>query len=194
MTERLVRTVSGLLEKRASRRSFLARFAVAGSALSVAPLRYLLRPGSALSVINCRDCRPGSKCCDGYTVFCCTLTGFNACPANSFMGGWWKCTSYTGNGPCAAEGVRYYIDCNVLPGSSCERCGCANGTCSHRRTCCNVFRYGQCTPSIVEVTPIVCRMIKCVNPCTLYRQCDCTYKQDNTTCGHEEDAICRSPY
>lgn len=195
MSERLVRFASSLLERTTSRRSFLARFATAGSAFAVAPWRYASRPTSAIDTITCGGCAAGSKCCDGYTVFCCTLTGFNACPANTFMGGWWKCTSYTGQGACSGEGVRYYIDCNMLPGQSCPGgCECANGTCSHRSTCCNVFRYGQCNTQISGVTAIACRMIKCVNPCTLYSACTCTYKQDDTTCSQEEDAICRSPY
>lgn len=195
MSERLARAEGSWLERRTSRRSFLSRLTTAGAALAVAPLRYTLRPGDAMSVITCANCSGSAKCCDGYTVFCCTLTGFNECPADTFMGGWWKCSSYTGSGPCAGEGVRYYIDCNVLPGHSCSGgCQCGNATCSHRATCCNVFRYGQCNTHIAGVTPIVCRMIKCVSPCTLYSACDCTYKEDNSTCGQEEDTICLSPY
>jgi hypothetical protein len=193
VSERLVRLVTSALERRTTRRRFLARFATAGSALAVAPLRFALTPGSAMAVIRCSNCPAGSRCCDGYTVFCCTLTGFNACPSNTFMGGWWKCTSYRGQGPCAGEGVRYYIDCNLLPGDSCPNgCECANGTCSRRGTCCNIFRYGQCNTQIRQITAIVCRMIKCVNPCTLYPVCNCTYKQDDNTCSQEEEVVCRT--
>jgi hypothetical protein len=191
VTDRLFRAATALLERRVSRRSALVRMATAGSALVVAPIRYLTRPVAAAPLIACRNCGGGTRCCDGYTVFCCTLTGVNACPSYTYMGGWWKCTSYNGNGPCSGEGVRYYIDCNRLLDESCPGgCKCAFNKCSYRQTCCNVFRYGQCHTEVPRVTAIACRVIKCVNPCTLYSSCNCTYKQDNVTCSHEEDAIC----
>ena len=192
MGERVARAATSVLEKRISRRSLLVRMAIAGSAFAVAPLRFVLQPAVASSIINCPNCDPSSRCCDGYTVFCCSLSGVNACPANTYIGGWWKCTSYRGDGLCSAEGVRYYMDCNILPHWRCPNgCHCANDRCSYRRTCCNVFRYGQCRPDIREVTPIVCRVIKCLNPCQLYpSQCTCTYKQDNNTCRHDEGEVC----
>ena len=157
-------------------------------------MRYMLRPGTATEVIDCPDCSSGSRCCDGYTEFCCTVNGGrNACPSNTFIGGWWKCTNYTGAGACHKQGVRYYLDCNLKPGSSCRAgCHCAKDRCSLRRTCCNVFRYGQCNTQIDEVTAIVCRVIKCRNPCEIYSFCGCTYKEDNNTCSHESN--CLAPY
>jgi hypothetical protein len=191
VSERLLRRASQLLERRVSRRRLLARAATAASALAVAPLRYLVRPGDALSTITCSNCGGASLCCDGYTVFCCTLTGVNACPPNTYLGGWWKCTSYTGTGPCSGEGVRYYMDCNALPGTPCGAgCHCANDACTNRSTCCNVFRYGQCHTEISQTTAIACRLITCVNPCTIYDACDCTYKEDDTTCAQDEGALC----
>lgn len=194
MTEKLVALAGSVLGRRMSRRSALKRFATAGSAFMVAPLRYLLRPGTAFGAITCADCSSGSACCDGYTAFCCTINGGrNACPSYSYLAGWWKCTNYTGAGACRREGVRYYMDCNVKPSSRCPNgCRCANDKCYNRKTCCNVFRYGQCNTHIAGVTPIACRVIKCVNPCELYDFCNCTYKQDNNTCGHE--APCLQPY
>ena len=44
-----VRFAAETLERRTSRRGFLVRAAVLGSALAVAPLRYLLRPATALA-------------------------------------------------------------------------------------------------------------------------------------------------
>ena len=41
----------------------------AGSAVVLAPLRYLLQPGTAYAVV-CGDCG-GGACCDGYSEFCC---------------------------------------------------------------------------------------------------------------------------
>ena len=97
MTDRLVATASRLLSRRTSRRGMLVRIAIGGSAIAVGPLRYLLRPGTAMAVITCRDCHSGALCCDGWTEFCCTINGgSNTCPPYTFMGGWWKCTNYTG--------------------------------------------------------------------------------------------------
>ncbi len=189
MSERLVRFASALLEKRISRRSMLVRMATAGSALAVAPIRYATRPLSAMAVITCANCPPGSPCCDGYTTFCCTINPdhSNTCPPWTFMGGWWKCTNYTGNLKCDEANVRYYIDCNRLPSKQCPGgCHCANDSCTKRKTCCNVFRYGQCNTQIPEVTAIACRMVSCTNPCTAFpNQCNCTYKVDDNTCSHE---------
>ena len=90
--------------------------AVAGAALAVAPMRYLVRPGTAWAVIAAGGLRSG-LCLDGYTAFCCEIEhGDNTCPRGTYMAGWWKCTSYQGSGLCSAEGVRYYIDCNRMPG------------------------------------------------------------------------------
>ena len=81
---------------------------------------FLLRPVSAQALVNCVNCNSGSRCCDGYTEFCCTINdGVNACPSNTFIGGWWKCTNNAGAGACHKEGVRFYIDCNIKPGRSC---------------------------------------------------------------------------
>ncbi len=191
MTQRIVERVARGLEARTSRRSFLTKLAVAGSALAVSPLRYLLRPIPAYAAVTASDCSPGSKCASGYTTFCCTINnGVNACPPYSFLGGWWKCTNYTGHGACHKEGVRYYMDCNRTPGHSCPHgCRCAHNSCNQRLECCNVFRYGQCTTDIAGVTPVVCRVIKCINPCKLYVNCNCTLKVDNATCSHEEGCL-----
>jgi hypothetical protein len=190
VSERLAGAAARMLERRSTRRGWLVRGAVAGSALAVAPLRYLLRPGSAWAVVTCADCH-GGRCCDGYTEFCCTINGgANACPSYTYIGGWWKCTSYPGSRLCHEQGVRYYIDCNRKPSQRCPHgCSCAEGSCRHRSTCCNVFRYGQCNTHVRHVTEVVCRVVKCVNPCKLYGDvCSCTSFVDNTTCRH--DARC----
>jgi hypothetical protein len=191
VTERVAGAASRLLERRTSRRGVLVKAAVAGSALAVGPLRYLLRPGSALAVVTCRTCG-GGRCCDGWTEFCCVINGgVNACPPYSYMAGWWKCTSYRGRQLCKTSGVRYYIDCNRKPGSSCPGgCRCANGSCANRSTCCNVFRYGQCNTQVPGVTEVVCRVVKCENPCRLYPgTCNCTTLVDDRTCSHEAPCL-----
>ena len=185
MTRRLADAAGSLLERRTSRRGFLARAALAGSAMVVAPLRYLLRPVSAWAVIGPGSCGSG-LCTDGYTAFCCEINqGKNVCPPGTFIAGWWMCTRYSGHGLCAAEGVRYYLDCNHLPSSSAD-CRCANGTCSERRTDCNVFRYGQCNTQIGRVTAIACRVVVCQNPSTVGGfNCNSSVAVDDNTCSHE---------
>ena len=126
------------------RRSFLLRVAVFGSALAAAPMRYILYPGTALAaVVRPWDCGSGN-CKDGYTDFCCQINdgGANVCPESTFAGGWWMCTDYSGRKLCSEQGVRYYVDCNALPGIGFPGgCRCGNDSCSNRRVNCNVFRW-----------------------------------------------------
>jgi hypothetical protein len=191
--DRLVLSSAAFLERRYSRRSLLIRIAVGGSALAVAPLRYLLYPGSALAAITPRDCS-GGLCTDGYTGFCCQINeGLNACPEGTFPGGWWMCTDYTGRRLCAEQGVRYYVDCNALPSeqhTAQNSCHCGNGDCGSRRIGCNVFRYGQCNTQISGVTAVVCRMILCENPSRVPSlNCSSSMAVDNAVCGHDADCL-----
>ena len=162
----VVARIGELLEQRTSRRGALARAAVAGSAFAVAPIRYLVRPGTAWAVLRPADCAHGSKCTDGYTAFCCEIQhGNNACPPDTYIAGWWKCTSYTGNGLCHDEGVRYYIDCNH-------------------------FRYGQCNTQIGGTTEVVCRLVICQNPATVpSMNCNATEMVDDRTCVHNNPCL-----
>ena len=117
LAERIATRLGALLERRVSRRSAVARAAVAGSAFAVAPIRYLVRPGTAWAVIGPGNCSSG-LCTDGYTAFCCEIEhGRNTCPTGTYVAGWWKCTSYQGHHLCRDVGVRYYIDCNRKPGA-----------------------------------------------------------------------------
>lgn len=190
MGSRLADRAASVVERRVPRRGVLTRAAVAASALAVAPLRYLLRSLAAGDVITttCGDCPPGSLCCAGYTAFCCQLPGGSntRCPVNSFVGGWWKCTNYTGSGLCNQLNVRYYLDCNELPGHTCTD-HCASDNCGYRQTCRYIFRYGQCNTQIKGVTKVVCRLITCVPPWQIdCLNCNSTpYASDNNTCGHE---------
>src|SRR5205814_7280199 len=114
VSQRLAERTAGLLASRLSLRSFVVRMAIAGSALAVAPLRYLLQPGTAYAVV-CDQCG-GGLCCDGYTEFCCVLYGPNACPPGTVSGGWWKAD---GSAFCGG-GARYYVDCHPV-------CNCGRG-------------------------------------------------------------------
>jgi hypothetical protein len=186
--DRLVNASAEFLERRVSRRTLL-RIALSGSALAVAPLRYLLYPVSALAAIDPGSCGQG-LCTDGYTAFCCEINhGVTLCPPGTFAGGWWMCTSYQGSKLCAEQGVRYYVDCNRLPGQTWP-CTCANGSCANRRQACNRFRYGQCNTHIREVTEVVCRMILCENPGMIPElNCSSSVAVDNAVCEHEAPCL-----
>jgi hypothetical protein len=191
--DRLVSASALFLERRLSRRTVLLRIAVAGSALAVAPLRYLLYPGSALAAITPGNC-PGGACDDGYTGFCCEINhGLNTCPENTFPGGWWMCTDYAGRQLCSEQGVRYYVDCNALPHVEADGgCHCGGGSCGNRRIGCNIFRYGQCNTHIPGVTAVVCRMVVCENPSLIPAlNCSGSVAVDNAVCDHE--APCLEP-
>ena len=119
MSQRLAERAAKLLGGRGpTRRSFLQKTALVGSAIAVVPKDYLLRPGSAyqaLCACGGQNCACGSLCCDGYTEFCCTMTGANVCPPGTIAGGWWKA-----DGSRYCNGPRYYIDCNAT-------CRCGGG-------------------------------------------------------------------
>jgi hypothetical protein len=177
-----------------TRRSFLTRVALFGSAMAVAPVRFLLRPETALGVItaNCpqpNGCTSG-LCTDGYSSFCCTITGSNSCPANTAPGGWWHAcvpTSYCPNG------TRYYIDCvgTACP-FDCSACHCYGNSCSNRRTCCNLG-YSNCSgPN--HSRRLKCRITRCSNPCTLFGGCSCTSaEKDPVTCSHGSSTCLSAP-
>jgi hypothetical protein len=156
-------------------------------------VRYLLYPGTALAVIAPRDCGSG-RCTDGYTAFCCEITGgLNSCPEGTFPGGWWKCTDYRGHKLCREDGIRYYVDCNRLPGHYFPGgCHCAHNDCGRRRVACNVFRYGQCNAQVAGTTEVVCRMVTCTNPSLMPElNCGSSLRVDNAVCEHE--AHCLEP-
>lgn len=162
-----------------------------GTALAVAPERFLFEPRSAYAVASryfCNKCSSlspgncgcGDLCCQGWTEFCCAThpeTG-NTCPPGTLPGGWWRAD---GAGLCDVKGKsqpRYYIDCNAacepgcqnVSGSSCGaachdfECGCAHDLCDHRKTACTRFRYGQCNDDIPYLGAVVCRYVTCSPP------------------------------
>jgi hypothetical protein len=182
MSQWLAEKGSAVLQSRTSRRGFLVRGALAGTALAVSPLRYLLRPVTAYAAIcGCAgsDCNCGSACCDGYTEFCCAVNdGRNACPPGTFEAGWWRA-----DGSDYCDGPRYYTDCNARCGSNACSCGCAGDDCGNRRACCNVFRYGQCNQQIDCYGAIACRVVTCTPPYELFN-CDSTTLWDDSTANH----------
>ena len=164
--------------------------------MTVAPRDFLLRPVSAYGAIcTCaggQSCDCGAACCDGYTEFCCNITGANSCPSGSVIAGWWKAD---GSGLCVQSGAdrpRYYMDCNAAAAGPCGpggvttatnqcSCGCRGGTCNNRRQCCVAFRYGQCHNEIPCLGPIVCRVVSCTPPWQLDGSCSTVVATDNFT-------------
>lgn len=187
MSTRLVDASTSFVATRLDRRSFLVRMAVGGSALTVAPLRYVLRPGTAYAAV----CGPDATCDAGYTAMCCTLSGANRCPPGTFAGGWWKADN---SGMCCG-GPRYYIDCNMQCGQPCD-CHCAGGSCDQRKVCCNQFRYGQCHQEIACYGPIMCRVVSCNPPWTFDASCSRDVRIDNATAHHSAPCLpkgCQPP-
>lgn len=199
----LLDRVATALENRVSRRGFLARSALAGTAVAVAPTDFLLKPvGAYQAICNCSNtaCGCGSTCCDGYTEFCCTLSGMNRCPPGNILGGWWK----VDNSTFCADGPRYYMDCNApcngcgcgsngICSGSCSNttCGCARNNCGLRKTGCVNFRYGQCNQATACIGPIVCRVVTCVPPWTLDASCTRTLAVDEYTRFHSSPCLSR---
>ncbi|MFN0027329.1 MAG: twin-arginine translocation signal domain-containing protein [Acidimicrobiales bacterium] len=191
------------MDGRISRRGFLARSALAGTAMAVAPTDFLLKPvGAYQAICSCAGtgCDCGSQCCDGYTEFCCSMIGMNRCPPGNILGGWWKVddSEYCNGGP------RYYMDCNApCNGCGCgfsgicdgacsgTGCGCARGDCGFRKTGCVYFRYGQCNQHIGCIGPIVCRVVTCVPPWTIDPTCSTTVAVDGYTRYHDAPCLSR---
>jgi Tectonin domain len=201
VTEKL----GGYLMARSSRRSFLARTTMTATALSVAPIDFMLRPGTAYAAIC--ECAPGAECdcssfcCDGYTQFCCTINnGLNTCPPGTFAGGWWKAD---GSAYCA--GARYYIDCmgecdgcGCGGGSFCPSCDgltceCALGSCNNRHVGCTEFRYGQCHQEIACSGRIACRVVSCTPPWVLDSTCSTVAQTDESTANHFASCLVAPP-
>ena len=176
---------SSLLATRTSRRGMLVRSAIVGSALATSPTDYIFRPISAYAAAcTCRGqpCSCGTACCDGYTSFCCSITGDNSCPSGTVPAGWWRAE---GSGLCGGAS-RYYMDCNQLLDAP-QQCGCscAGGDCNNRVTCCTHFRYGQCHQEIAQVGAIVCRVVTCTPPWQIDPTCSTADAQDDATRFHD---------
>ena len=195
MSTRLVESASRFLDSRTSRRGFLRRAAMIGTALVAAPATYILRPITAQAAILPSNCAPGDACNDGWTDFCSNTHGVNTCPPGSMIAGWWRAE---GNLYCDGKS-RYYLDCNA---SVCS-CGCnGSGTCSHtctgfechcnhdncdeRKVGCTRFRYGQCNNQEPCIGPIVCRVVTCVPPWEWDSSCTKSDAVDQET--YDQDA------
>lgn len=189
-----------------TRRGVLIRGALIAASVSVAPwnvLRSHAHPGSTCDDGGCgcpchtggTNCGHTKKCCKQvYTAFCCQLPGGNnGCPDDTEIGGYWKCNDYEGTQICdntpGMSDVRWYLDCNLLPGGSCSNgCHCLDNDCDNWRVCCNYFKYGQCHTEH-GYSCIKCRIVRCQAPWNQYPAfCDPpagAAPEDPTTCGHD---------
>ncbi|HSK92142.1 MAG TPA: hypothetical protein VK875_12600 [Euzebyales bacterium] len=179
---RVVERAAALLSRRGqTRRQFLFKAALVGSALAVDPFGYAFKPGTAYASV----CGSGNTCAAGWSVFCCTInSGANTCPDYSFVAGWWKVDA---SAFCLGA-PRYYIDCNRRPNRSCS-CRCNGSGCDRRRVCCNVFRYGQCNTQIRGVTQVVCRVITCTPPWEWDPRCGRSVRTDQSTSTHSSACL-----
>jgi hypothetical protein len=204
----VVERASAVLEQLVSRRNFMTRSAMVGSAFAVgAGLDLVLRPGSAYGAIcSCgnQGCSCGSTCCAGFSEFCCSVNnGQNACPSGTVIAGWWKADNST-----YCSGPRYYMDCNALcgcengcgggwqfcdPGCDGLRCGCGSGSCDHWLTGCLQFRYGQCNQDVSCLGRIVCRVVSCIPPWEIDSTCTTAVAVDNGTAQHNAPCWTASP-
>ena len=197
VAQRAADAVTGWLGRRTSRRGFLVRAGLVGTALAVDPKGYVLRPGTAYAAV----CGPGAGASSGWTAFCATINnGVNACPPGSIAAGWWKSD---GASLCGGRS-RYFIDCNATcsrcttPGaragicsSSCWSCSCVSGlpgTCDKRKVCCNAFRYGQCNMDVRQVGGTHCRVVSCRPPWE-FEDCSRAPLTDNRTVDHNSDKL-----
>lgn len=177
-----------------TRRSVVLGTAMAGTALVVDPVGYVLRPQSAYATV----CGPAPQASQGWTVFCCTVNkGRNTCPPGSFAAGWWKAADSS----WCCGGYRYIIDCNAtcscscgsdhICGRGCWSCSCRRGpssSCDQRRHCCNAFRYGQCNTQVRCSGGVVCRIASCIPPYT-FEACDRTSLRDDRTSEHNAPCL-----
>ncbi len=190
LSTRLVRKASSVLSRGStSRRSFLGKTALVGSAIAANPITYLLRPGTAYASL----CGDGNTCDSGWSAFCCSVNGgSNSCPPYSFVGGWWKAD----NAAYCCGAARYIIDCNATVPVQCG-CHCASYGCDQRVTCCNQFRYGQCNQQIAAYGPVVCRVATCIPPWQYDASCTTASATDNRTVNHGSpclpDSDCAPP-
>ncbi len=196
-SQRLVDAASSWLSRRTSRRGFLVRAGVIGSALTVDSVGFALRPGTAYASV----CGPAASCAAGWTVFCATINnGINACPPGSIAAGWWKAD---GASLCGGK-ARYIVDCNAscsrcsgsgggsgICAKSCWSCGCECGPssgCDQRKSCCNAFRYGQCHQEVAQVGGVQCRVVSCTPPWK-WEKCSTAPATDNATRDHSSGQL-----
>ena len=196
--------VAGIVERRTSRRGFVGRTALVGSALAVTGPAYVLRPGTAYAAIcrcprqssgaNTRSCGCGDLCCDGYTEFCCHIFGQNSCPPNTLLAGWWK----VDNSSFCDGAARYYMDCNQeAPACACGSRGvcrdsnliCQCRSCGDRADGCTAFRYGNCNNDVACVGPIVCRVVTCSKPWEIDPGCSMVARTDPATRYHHRPCL-----
>jgi len=199
MSTRLVAAATRAVDTRTSRRGFLRRAAMVGTALVAAPAAYILRPGSAYGAVVPSQCSGGARCNDGWTDFCCNIHGVNTCPPGDVVAGWWRAE---GNTFCDGRS-RYYMDCNSADCGGCTcggsgtcsdtcvncNCQCNHDNCNERRVCCTRFRYGQCNNHLPCIGPITCRVVTCVPPWEWDSTCTTTSAVSQSTYTHNAPGL-----
>lgn len=198
MSTKLVNAAATFLDARTSRRGFLRRTAMVGTALVAAPAAFILRPITAEAAVIPSDCGPNTMCNDGWTEFCSNIHGVNTCPPGALIGGWWRAE---GNTFCDGES-RYYMDCHssecscgcggsgtCSPGCTGFACQCHDDSCDNRKTGCTRFRYGQCNNQEPCIGPIICRVVTCISPWEWDSSCATTDAVSQSTYTHDAPGL-----
>lgn len=175
LADSFTQQAASTLERTISRRGLLVRMTVVGSALTISPLRYLLRPGSAWAGNSgCTTCTSGICFTSPNSTFCCSINGSNTCPSGTHPCGWWRCcipTTY------CMSGYRYFVDCC---NPNCGSPHCENGYCDSRVTCCFP---AQWTDNCAEgYGTVECRAVLCVNPSKVYDCYSSPVHTESTCC------------
>ena len=199
--ERLARSRRSTVHREAhrhaasTRRSFLVRTAIFGSALAVNPLRYLLRPGTAYASL----CGPDASCCVGLDRV--LLHGQRRpehVPARLDPGRLVEGRQLVvlQLRPALLHRLqRRRADRAVRRERRVRARLRARATVTARRAratsasrAATQFRYGQCHQDLACVGPIVCRVVTCVPPWEFDATCTTTSATANATALH--DAPC----
>ncbi len=186
----LVGTIGSVLEKRTSRRGFIATAMKTGVGVATWSIYGLLRPTAALASCphnDCSCCSDGTVTCDcscsdqcnmfTVSIFCCSIPGgTNNCPSGTYRSGWWRCSDT--NPDICSGSYRYYIDCNPTPGPNQCPCTCPNG-CSGHPSCRYCREWSQCNTGM-SLGRNKCRIVRCQNPGTIFSDCSTTPVADGT--------------
>ena len=173
MSTKLVAAASRALDTRTSRRGFLRRAAMVGTALVAAPPPSCFAPEAPMGRSFPANAVPGPRATTGGPSS--VATSPESTPALrgtwSPAGGGPKATrSATGTAATTWTATRPVAACSCGGSGTCAhtcvdlRCHCNHDNCGERKTCCTRFRYGQCNNQKACIGPITCRVVTCVPP------------------------------
>jgi len=196
-SQRLAERVAGFLGAHTSRRGFIARTAVIGSALAVNPGGFVLRPArrtprSAGRLQTAPPATPPSAVRRTVPT--------SAHPARSWVAGGRPTdqataavdratTSTVRTRALAAARAAAATTPSARRPASTAAATATSGSCDQRRVSCNYFRYGQCHQEIGCGGPVACRVVSCTPPYELFGECSNASATDNATTEHSAPCL-----